>query len=79
MESLAGEILRYIFRQYLKPLEILVGGRIPLNPGAEWNMEVHRYEHTETWEAHYNIQSWKYDSETGQPLAGSKWDILEAF
>ena len=33
----------------------------------------------ETWEAHYNIQLRKYDSETGQPLAGSKWDILEAF
>ena len=67
------------FSAVSEPLEILVGGRIPLNPGAEWNMEVHRYEHTETWEAHYNIQLRKYDSETGQPLAGSKWDILEAF
>lgn len=67
------------FSAVSEPLEILVGGRMPLKPGTEWDIDVHRYEHTETWEAHYNIQLRKYDSETGQPLAGSKWDILEAF
>ena len=56
-----------------------MGGRGHLKPPGEWKINVHRYEHTETWEAHYNIQLRKYDSETGQPLAGSKWDILEAF
>lgn len=52
---------------------------VPFKTERDWEIDVHRYEHTETWEAHYNIQLRKYDSETGQPLAGSKWDILEAF
>ena len=67
------------FSAVSEPLELLVGGRVPLKPSGDWEIDVHRYEHTETWEAHYNIQLRKYDSETGQPLAGSKWDILEAF
>ena len=67
------------FSAVSEPLEILVGGgRITGGEGG-WNVQVDRYEHSETWEAHYNIQLRKYDSETGQPLAGSKWDILEAF
>lgn len=67
------------FSAVSEPLEILVGGgRITGGEGG-WNVQVDRYEHSETWEAHYNIQLRKYDSETGQPLAGSKWDVLEAF
>lgn len=66
------------FSAVSEPLEITVGG--PKAPSsASYEVEVHRYEHTETWQAHYNVQLRKFDSETGQPLAGSKWDILEAF
>lgn len=66
------------FSAVSEPLEILVGGGAPPQ-GLDKGIEVHRYEHTETWEAHYRVQLKKFDSETGQPLEGSKWDILEAF
>lgn len=66
------------FSAVSEPLEITVGGPKAPSP-ASYEVEVHRYEHTETWQAHYNVQLRKFDSETGQPLAGSKWDILEAF
>ena len=68
------------FSAVSEPLEILVGGILTGTGGeGDWKVSVDRYEHTETWETHYNVQLRKYDSETGQPLAGSKWDILEAF
>lgn len=38
-----------------------------------------RHEHEETFTANYNISLLKYDSETGKPLAGSHWDVLEKF
>ena len=41
--------------------------------------EVKRHEHKETWNANYNVNLYKFDSETGKPLADSHWDILERF
>jgi len=38
-----------------------------------------RFEHTENFTASYNVNLLKYDSETGKPLAGSHWDVLERF
>lgn len=67
------------FSAVSEPLEILVGGGAVPPANGDLGIEVHRYEHTETWEAHYQVQLRKLDSETGQPLKGSKWDILEAF
>lgn len=66
------------FSAVSEPLEILVGG-IGGKGEGDFEIEVDRYEHEETWTSTYNIQLRKYDSETGQPLAGSKWDVLEAF
>ena len=37
------------------------------------------HEHEETFLANYNLNLLKYDSETGKPLAGSHWDVLEKF
>lgn len=67
------------FSAVSEPLELRVTGNTTTKPDGNWGIEVHRYEHSETWKAHYNILLKKYDSETGQPLAGSKWDVLEAF
>lgn len=50
----------------------------PKSEGGK-KIEVKRYEHTEGFEARYNVNLIKYDSETGKPLADSYWDILEAF
>ncbi|MFT4104987.1 MAG: SpaA isopeptide-forming pilin-related protein [Lacrimispora sp.] len=41
--------------------------------------KVQRFKHTEGFGSSYNVGLIKYDSETGKPLAGSRWDILEAF
>lgn len=62
------------FSAVSKPLEISVSGK-----STSTEAEIKRYQHDETWQAHYNVRLRKYDSETGQALAGSKWDILEAF
>lgn len=67
------------FSAVSEPLEILVAGKGSTTDPGSWKLEIHRYEHEEQWNASYNLQLRKYDSETGQPLAGSKWDILEAF
>lgn len=40
-------------------------------------LEVHRYKHSEDWQTTYNVDLRKLDSETGKPLKGSHWDILE--
>ncbi|GLB27171.1 hypothetical protein LXJ15735_34120 [Lacrimispora xylanolytica] len=40
---------------------------------------VKRYKHTEAFGANYNVSLSTFDSETGKPLAGSRWDILEKF
>ena len=41
--------------------------------------KVQRFKHTEGFGASYNVGLLKFDSETGKPLAGSHWDILEKF
>jgi hypothetical protein len=38
-----------------------------------------RHKHEELWDATYNVNLDKFDSETGKALEGSKWDILEKF
>lgn len=43
------------------------------------NVKVDRFEHEENFQAAYNVNLIKYDSETGKPLADSHWDILEKF
>ena len=40
-------------------------------------LEVHRYKHSEDWQTTYNVDLRKLDSETGKPLKGSHWDVLE--
>lgn len=47
--------------------------------GSGGSGKVQRFKHTEGFAANYNVGLIKYDSETGKPLAGSHWDILEAF
>ena len=42
-------------------------------------VSVNRHEHKETWESNYTVDLHKFDSETGKPLEGSHWDILEMF
>ncbi|RKI99556.1 hypothetical protein D7X87_24795 [bacterium D16-54] len=50
----------------------------PPPPGeGSIELEIHRYKHTETWKSTYNVDLIKLDSETGKPLEGSQWDILE--
>lgn len=46
---------------------------------GESSVKCERFEHTEQFTATYNVSLLKYDSETGKPLAGSHWDILEKF
>ena len=41
--------------------------------------KVQRFKHTEGFGASYNVGLFKFDSETGKPLADSHWDILEKF
>lgn len=50
------------------------------SPDPESNKyKVVRHEHTENMNATYNVNLYKFDSETGKPLANSHWDILERF
>ena len=55
-------------------LSIREGGPAPSGEG-----EVQRYLHEETFEANYQVSLMKYDRETGKPLAGAQFDVLEAF
>lgn len=48
-------------------------------PKPHGEEEVKRYKHEETWNATYNVNLYKFDSETGKPLSGAMFDILEAF
>ena len=41
--------------------------------------QIKRYKHTEGFGSSYNVSLSTFDSETGKPLAGSQWDILEKF
>lgn len=47
--------------------------------GAGGGDEVQRFKHTEGFGANYNVGLNDFDSETGKPLAGPHWDILERF
>lgn len=75
------------FTSYQTELQITVGGppqtpEIPNKPEiapGEFKIEIHRYSHREGWECNYNIDLLKFDSETGKPLEGAEFDILEAF
>ena len=52
----------------------------PVSPGQpHYEVHVDRYEHEENWNATYNVNLYKFDSETGKPIEGSHWDILEKF
>lgn len=42
-------------------------------------LSVKRYKHQERWQADYIVALQKRDAETGEPLAGAWFDILEAF
>ena len=53
------------------------GGDVPSLPTSEG--AVVRYEHEEGFDANYNVNLRKYDSETGKPLENARFDILEAF
>ena len=46
---------------------------------GSFEVKVDRYRHEEKWEANYNVDLIKFDSETGKPLEGATFDILEAF
>lgn len=52
-------------------------GPPPTDSEGGFTIEIHRYKHTETWQTTYNVDLIKNDSETGKPLEGSHWDILE--
>ncbi len=53
------------------------GGPQPSPPSS--GQEVMRYKHTERWQADYVVNLRKLDAETGEPLEGAVFDILEAF
>ena len=55
------------------------GEKVPLEGLTEGSieLEVHRYKHDEEWTTNYNVDLLKLDAETGKPLSGSEWDILE--
>lgn len=71
------------FAAYQQKLEITFGesSSTPGDPGKPGPPEVHvdRYKHAEQFTATYNVNLRKFDSETGMPLEGSIFDILEAF
>lgn len=47
--------------------------------GGSAGIEVKRYKQEESWNADYNVNLIKYDSETGKPLEEAHFDILESF
>lgn len=47
--------------------------------GGDYNGDVVRHKHTENWCANYNVNLYKFDSETGKAIENSHWDILEKF
>lgn len=53
--------------------------RLGAERDSELRTEVKRHEHEESWNATYNVNLYKFDSETGKPLANSHWDVLERF
>lgn len=55
-----------------------IGGS-PIIAGGEAGMEFQVYRHEEDMKSSYNVQLYKYDYETGQPLVGAKFDLYERF
>lgn len=66
------------FMSYTQKLALVPGVVIDTHRHGE-KTEIVRYKHTEQFTADYNVRLKKYDSETGQPLEDSHWDVLEAF
>lgn len=66
------------FLSYTQKLALVPGVAMDHNKHGE-KTEIVRYKHTEQFTADYNVRLKKYDSETGQPLENSHWDVLEAF
>lgn len=66
--------LRFI--AYTKELELKGEAEVRI---PEKHPDMARYKHTETFSADYNVRLKKFDSETGEPLEKSYWDILEEF
>lgn len=55
----------------------VTGGDSPSGPSG--SSSVARYRHQERWQADYIVNLRKLDAETGMPLKGAWFDILEAF
>lgn len=66
------------FLSYSQDVALVPGVVIDTHKHGE-KTEIVRYKHTEQFTADYNVRLKKYDSETGQPLEDSHWDVLEAF
>lgn len=49
------------------------------DPEGYFTLEVHRYEHEETFKTNYKVEINKKDSETGELLSNAAFDIFEAF
>ncbi len=58
-----------------KDLEV----HVRVGSGSAGTAVVNRYKHTEGFGANYNVGLDAFDSETGKPLTGTHWDILEKF
>ena len=67
------------FLSYSQDVALVPGVVKPAIKHGEKETEIVRYKHTEQFTADYNVRLKKYDSETGQPLEDSHWDVLEAF
>ena len=52
---------------------------LPPPPVKDNPYSVERFLHTEEWQADYVVNLRKLDAETGKPLKGSWFDVLEAF
>lgn len=66
------------FLSYSQDVALVPGVVMDTNKHGE-KTDIVRYKHTEQFTADYNVRLKKYDSETGQPLEDSHWDVLEAF
>lgn len=56
---------------------VTIGVKEP-EPG-ESRYKVDRHRHSENWDSTYTVSLYKLDAETGKPIEGSRWDILERF
>lgn len=67
------------FLSYSQEVALVPGVVKPAVKHGGKETKIVRYKHTEQFTADYNVRLKKYDSETGQPLEDSHWDVLEAF